>query len=395
MKQFFLLLVFLISFCSTLHAQTLRELQEQRKKTEASIALTNKLLQQNSQSKNQELSNLNLLSRKISYRQKLIEDIGKETDELKNIITLKEQTIESFSLDLEQMKAEYAELLQYIWVRRSIHQQMMYVLAGEDITQVYRRFRLLNEYSKYQKTQAQSIEELASRLSEERDSLYVKRQEQTQLLTRYSTENKNLNSEKAHKQKNISQLKQKESKLKNKLIAQQKERDKLKKFVDKLIAEEAKKVAKNASGKMQLTPEQQLTSDKFVGNKGKLPWPVASGVITEKYGKHTHEVYNRVEVENDGIDIRTEEGSNARAIFEGTVTSVNALPGYNKGIIIRHGEYLTFYANLSEVYVKKGDKVSTKQNIGKVFTDNKSNTSIHFQVWKGMTKQNPQYWLSK
>lgn len=395
MKHLFLLLIIAISFCSSLQAQSLRELQEQRKKTEASIALTNKLLQQNSKSKNQELSNLNLLSRKISYREKLINDIGKETDELKNIIALKEETIDSYSTDLDQMKAEYAELLQYIWVRRSVHQQLMYVLAGKDITQVYRRFRLLNEYSNYQKTQAEAIEELALRLSEERDSLYAKRQQQTQLLDRYSRENKKLSTEKKSRQKNISQLKRKESNLKKQLIAQQKERDKLKKFVDKLIAEEARKASKNAKGKMELTPEQKLTSDKFAGNKGKLPWPVASGIITEKYGKHQHEVYKRVEVENDGIDIRTDQGSSARAIFEGTVTSVNALPGYNKGVIIRHGEYYTFYANLSEVYVKKGDKVSTKQNIGKVFTDSKSNTTIHFQVWKGMNKQNPQYWLSK
>ena len=395
MKHLFLLLTFLLSLGANIQAQSLRELQEQRKKTEASIALTNKLLQQNRKNKNKELSNLKLLSQKISYRKKLIDDIGKETDELARVIALKEQTIDSYSTDLEKMKNEYAELLQFIWARRSVHQQMMYVLAGKDIAQIYRRFRLLNEYSNYQKTQAQAIEELATRLSEERDSLYAKRQQQTQLLTKYNTENNKLNSEKTNKQKSISQLKQKESKLKKQLIAQQKKRDKLKKFVDKLIAEEARKATKNASGKMQLTPEQQITSDQFAGNRGRLPWPVASGVITEKYGKHKHEVYKRVEVENDGIDIRTEKGSNARAIFEGTVTSVNALPGYNKGVIIRHGEYCTFYANLIEVYVKKGDKVSTKQKIGKVFTDQESSTLIHFEVWKGMNKQNPQSWLSK
>ncbi len=395
MKHYISLLIILVFAFQQINAQSLRELQEQRKKTEESIALTNKLLEQNSKTKDQELSNLNLLSKKISYRKKLISDIDKETDELQNIILIKEQTIENYSADLEVMKADYAQLLQYIWTRRSKQDQLMHVLAGKDITQVYRRFRYLNEFSQYQKTQAQSIEELTIHLRNERDSLSAKRNEKAQLLTRYSTETQKLNSEKEDKQKNVSQLKKDEKKLIKQLVAHQKERDKLKAFVAKLIAEEARKATKTVSGKMELTPEQKLTSNKFADNKGKLPWPVASGIIAEKYGKHTHDIYKQVEVENDGIDIRTENGSNARALFEGIVTSVNALPGYNKGIIIRHGEYYSFYANLSEVYVKKGDRVSTKQKIGKVFTDSKQQTIIHFEVWKNFSKQNPELWICK
>jgi septal ring factor EnvC (AmiA/AmiB activator) len=154
MKQAIIFLFLLISTFSSVHAQSLKELQEQRKKTEESIALTNKMLKKNSKSKHQELSNLKLLSRKITYREKLITDISKETTQLEKIISEKELTIGSYNTDLEMMKANYAELIQYIWTRRSSYDQMMYVLAGEDVGQIYRRFRYLNEFSAYQKSQA-------------------------------------------------------------------------------------------------------------------------------------------------------------------------------------------------------------------------------------------------
>lgn len=393
MKQALLLLFLLFTTLASVHAQTLKELQEQRKKTEESIALTNKMLETNSKSKNQELSNLKLLSQKISYREKLISDIDKETTALEKDIAEKELAIGSYTTDLEEMKTNYAQLIQHIWTRRSSYDQMMYVLAGEDIGQIYRRFRYLNEFSSYQKSQATAIQELSQRLIAERDNLAIQRDEQAALLTKYSTETKKLESEQSNKSKKVKTLKEQERTLKKQLIAQQKKRDELKKFVDNLIAEEAKKAKKD--GKMQLTPEQKLTSTQFAGNKGKFPWPVASGIIYEPYGKHNHEVYSRVQVENDGVDIRTDKGNNARSIFEGEVSSVIALPGYNKGVIVRHGEYYTFYANLIEVYVKKGDKVSTKQKLGKVYTDSEDKTIIHFQVWKEMTKQNPQLWLSR
>lgn len=395
MKQAITLVLLLSLSLSHVCAQSLRELQEQRKKTEASIALTNKLLNSNSKSKNQELSNIKLLSRKINYRKSLISNIEKENKSLEKLIYEKEITIESYSQDLAEMKDNYAELLQYMWTRRSSHDQLMYVLAGEDIAQIYRRFRYMSEFSAHQKSQALAIQDMNTRLVLEKDSLSAKKEQQTRLLTKYDKETKQLDAEQKSKSKKVDNLKSKERELKKQLAEQQKKRDKLKKFVDNLIAEEAKKAAKDASGKLKLTPEQKLTSSKFVGNKGKLPWPVSSGIVVEKYGQHTHEVYSRVKVQNDGIDIRTEKGGNARSIFDGKVISINALPGYNKGIIIQHGEYYTFYANLTQVYVKKGDQVSTKQKIGKVFTDSKGASTIHFQVWKGMNKQNPQHWISK
>jgi len=392
MKHLFF--IFFIFLFATVHssAQSLSELQNERKKTEEAIALTNKLLNENKKHKNQELSQLKLISRKINYRKKLISDIEKENQELERVIKEKENIIKTYETDLDQKKEDYAALLQYIWTRRSHNDQLMYILAGEDIAQIYRRFRYLREFASYQKAQATAIQDLSQRLVVERDSLQLQKQQQVKLLAQYSSERQQLQVEQNNKEQQVKALTQKEQKLRQQLIAQQKKRDELKKYVDKLIAEEANKAKKS---KLKLTPEQQLTSNQFIGNKGKLPWPVTSGIIDEPFGKHKHSQFSRVEVENDGIDILTDQESQARAVFDGEVISVNALPGYNKGIIIQHGEYYTFYANLKEVYVKKGDIVNTKQNIGKIYTDSTGKTLIHFEVWVDFKPQNPESWLSK
>ena len=376
-------------------AQSLNELQAERKKTEENIALTNKLLTQNSKYKNQELSNIKLLSSKIAYREKLISDITKENSKLDETIELKSLIIDSYQEDLDKMKANYASLVQYMWTRRSSYDQMMYVLSGQDIGQIYRRFRYITEFAEHQKAQATAIQELSYRLANERDSLSLQKSQKILLQNKYNSETVKLHGEQNNKKKQVLSLSNKEKALRKQLSEQQRKRNELKKVVDRLIAEEAKKATKNENGKMNLTPEQKLTSTQFAGNYGKLPWPVANGIIVEKFGKHKHEQLSRIEVDSDGIDIRTDNGSNARAIFDGEVTTVAALPGYNKGVIIRHGEFYTFYANLIEVNVKKGDFVNTKQNLGKIYTDSHGKTLIHFRIYKGMTKLNPENWLSK
>lgn len=395
MRQTIIFLLLLFFGLTSSNAQSLEELQQQRKKTEESIALTNRLLNQNSKSKNQELSNLKLLSSKITYRKKLIQDINKELTELDNIINTKNEVIETYETDLDTLKGNYAKMLQHIWTRRSSYDQWMYVLAGQDIAQIYRRFRYLNEFSKYQKSQAESIQELTARVSAEKEKLEVQKQKQASLIKKYNSEAQTLKNEQATKNEHIKSLDSNKKKLSKQLASHQKKYKELGRFVDKLIAKEVKKTKKDASGKMELTPEQKMTSAQFADNKGKLPWPVANGIIDEGYGAHASEVYKRVKIENNGVDIRTDKGSNARSVFEGEVTSVMALPGFNKGVIVRHGNYLTLYANLIEVYVKTGDKISTKQKLGKIFTDSDNKTILTFQIFKEKAKQNPQLWLSK
>jgi murein DD-endopeptidase MepM/ murein hydrolase activator NlpD len=145
----------------------------------------------------------------------------------------------------------------------------------------------------------------------------------------------------------------------------------------------------------QLTPEEKLISDNFQGNKGKLPWPTERGVVTSRFGKHQHAVLKQVTVQNDGIDISTVQGAEARALFDGVVSKVVAILGANYTVIIRHGNFLTVYQNLINVRVKPGEEVSVKQILGTIFTEEDTNsTLLHIEIWKELNKQNPEDWLS-
>jgi septal ring factor EnvC (AmiA/AmiB activator) len=194
--------------------------------------------------------------------------------------------------------------------------------------------------------------------------------------------------------------------LRKQLEEKQRAKKKLDKAIDDLIRKEiaaAKKKA-TASGKknvtssnvFSLTPEAQKLSSNFAGNKGKLPWPVEQGNISERFGEHPHAELKGIMVKNNGVDIRSVPGTSARSVFDGEVSGVINIPGSNSAVIIRHGEYLSVYSNLSSVSVKKGDKVTTRQKIGQVYYDKDEGYSeIHLEIWKGTTKLDPALWLAR
>jgi murein DD-endopeptidase MepM/ murein hydrolase activator NlpD len=147
--------------------------------------------------------------------------------------------------------------------------------------------------------------------------------------------------------------------------------------------------------KFALTPAEMQLSSSFAGNKGRLPWPTERGVVAATFGEHEHPVLKGIKTKNNGVDIATEKGRIARSVFDGEVTSTMTLPNYNNVVIIRHGEYLTVYSNLDQLYVKKGDKVKTKQKIGLIQTDETGKTTMHFELWQGKNLQNPEQWILK
>ena len=216
-----------------------------------------------------------------------------------------------------------------------------------------------------------------------------------ELLEEEEGEAKQLQSEQVEQQSAIKKLQTEEDQLRRKLKEQQKQAEQLKNEIEKLIAAETKRTS-GVSGDYSLTPEEQLVSTNFGKNLGRLPWPVEKGAIIGHYGKQKHPVLRNIEIDNKGIDIATTEGATARAVFDGEVRHIVSLPGQHNAIIIRHGEYLSIYTNIESVFVSVGEKVSTRQQIGKIHTDKSENkTVIHLEIWKGNTTLNPVLWLSK
>jgi septal ring factor EnvC (AmiA/AmiB activator) len=281
----------------------------------------------------------------------------------------------------------------------------MYLFAADDFNQALKRMKYMQQIHANRKQQAAAIDSTQRLIAARREALETQKQEKTALLDTEMKQKGQLDREKKDQDKMLSSLKSQESKVKKELAQKRKAKEKLEQAIAAIIRreiEEARKAAMKKGEKdvpdkdvFALTPEARKLTASFAGNKGALPWPVEKGIISGYFGEHAHPTLKGVKVKNDGIDILTDKGSRARAIFQGEVSGTIDLPGSGAAVIIRHGEYLSVYANLDRVFVKKGDGISTRQEIGVIGNDDGGNhAEINLQIWKGFSKLNPRQWIA-
>lgn len=375
-------------------AQKRSDLEKKKSELSKDIEYKNKLLSETAKSKKRSLNELVLLKKKIANRQNLISTLKSEITLIDGQIAGKQNEIIEKEAELNALKEEYAKMIYYAYKTRSRYDQLMFILASESVNQAYKRMKYLQQYATYRKIQADLIAEAQLELNAALSELEEKKIEKEVLLKAKEKEALNLSSDQGDKQKVLNELSSKEKELKNEIKKKKEEAGRLQKAIQRIIAEEMKKQAKDNKGKFVLTPEAMALSSNFENNKGKLPWPTEKGVVTEYYGEHAHPVLKGIKVNNNGVDISTESGAVARAVFTGVVSGVIVIQGMGKAIMVRHGEYITVYSNLKEVFVQKGDAVDTKQQIGLALTDaDKGKTEVHFEIWKGQTTMNPSAWL--
>ena len=369
-----------------------KKLKNKQRKIEQKISYTKKLLNETKNQKKATLSEYNLLRSQVQDRKSLIHTYNKEVSLLDNQINERRRQIEQLKEDLAELKKEYAALIYQSYKARSSYDQWMYVFASEDFYQAFNRMKYLQEFNNYRRAKAEAIQETSKQLEKEIEALEKKKNERLGVLIEKEEEARNLEQDSRKKAEMVRKLKSQEQKLRRQLQQQEKEWRKLDKEIQRLIQIELDKQSRK-SGKLPLTPEEQLLSDNFTANKGKLPWPSERGIIVSRFGVSNHGQLN-VKVNNRGVDIRCEKGSAARAVFSGVVVKVIQLPKF-KAVLVRHGDYYTVYNRLSTVYVHEGDKVSTKQKIGTVWTDtDNGETILHFELRKSKDAQNPEKWIA-
>jgi len=397
--SFILLSVFLFSFVG-LQAQTKEELQQKKKNLLKEIEYTNELLEKTQKSQTTSIDELVKLNKKIEVRTEIINTIKLEVNLLDKKIEKNKLVIASLETDLSELKDEYAKMLYYTYKNKSSYNRLMFMFSSKDFNQAYKRLNYLQQYASYRKRQAELIIKTKKAIDVKLTRLEGIRTEKQVLLYSLDNENQNYTKERVEQEGVLSDLKKREKSLKKDLKRKQRTAEKFQRAIEEIIREEIRKAREAAAkaGKSSkgfpMTPEAQALSRTFSANKSKLPWPVAQGVITGRYGTHPHPVLKQIQVKNNGVDISTNAGSMARAIFEGTVSKVIIIPGEGKSVLIRHGEYLSVYSYMSEVFVKSGDKISTKQELGLLVSENNNTkTEIHFELWKGMSTLNPAYWL--
>jgi murein hydrolase activator len=406
---FIMLFLFSLSFC---FGQSRSELEKKRLQMLREIQETEDILNNIQKDKSESLEMLTLLDKKLNTRNELINNLQKDVSNVDLKITDLNAQISRLSTDITNLKKEYGRVIWLSYLNRQKLNQIMFVFSAVNFNQAYRRLTYLQQYSDYRKRQVKLIISTQSNLNRAIKELDQQKSEKNNLISKTVEETNLLNAEEDNKKNVLVKLKKKEKDLSASINAKNKIADKLKDEIEKLIKreiEERKSKAANHSKNTKTsktktvnssesirTPDDDIVSSSFKGNRGRLPWPTERGVITNTFGEHSHPVYKTLKIRNSGIDISTTPGSDVRAIFEGEVRCIIPILGANNSVLIRHGNYYTVYTNLIDVKVKAGDKVKTKDVIGKVFTNSSSNSTVlHLEVWDNLTRLDPELWLMK
>lgn len=402
----FILFICLFGVVSAQNSARVQALEKQRKEALAEVERINGLIAQTQATTKDYLRRLNLLSEQILSRKKVISLLGQEVEAINAQMNEMSQQIRRLEGELKEKQQNYGKSVRSMYRRQASQDKLLFILSAENFAQSLRRLRYLREYAAWQKRQASEIVEKQTEITQKRNALTQTRQEKQQLLAQQEKERKQLQTEENNQQKEVKTLNKKKSQLQAQLREKRKQAQQLDRLIQEQIAREiAEANRKKAADKQRkadvkggyaMTKAEKALSDNFASNRGRLPYPVAgSYTIVSRFGEQQHEQLKYVRTNNNGIDIQTTPGTDARAVFKGVVTRIFTVPGFNHSIIVRHGNYLTVYSNLSQVYVKTGDRVDTRQALGRIFSDPEEHnaTILHFQLWKEKTKLNPAPWL--
>lgn len=402
--------LFIFSLClfsiSLAQSNKKAELQNQFKKLQEDIKKIETLIASTQTEKSNSLEQLKSINSKISARQSLISNINAQVVFLQKNISDKQEVITSLEADIKQLKEDYAQMVLNAYRNKfSATSALSFLFSSDSFNQAIQRFTYMQSYATTRQNQAALIAKTIADLNEKIKQLEEEKEEKESFLNEEKKQREVLEKEKLQKSTLVAKLQDDEEHLKKQINEKNKAAQALSKQIQKIIEEEIKlakeKAAKSAAAKgettvkgLALTPEEQQLSKDFIYNMGKLPWPVSKGFIISKFGKHEHESLKQVYIHNNGVDIKTEENATVRALFNGTVVNSFYLPSTQNSVIVKHGEYYSVYSNLKTVTVKAGQNVSTKQNLGLVYTENNI-SKVHLEIWKGMEKTNPELWLAR
>ncbi len=402
------LLVSVVAFSQT---EKQKQLEAQKAQIQKQIANFRELIKSEENKEKPILEQLEQQRIKIRLTEDLVKTAKEQENLLSKEIAVNEKQIAELSKELNALKADYAQMIVKSYETRSEQSRAMFILSSDNFLQAYKRIQYMKQYADFRKEQGEEVQQKSEVLAVKNQALQKQKSEQQKLLQETQKELANLEKERKSfdiimvainknkrkytddikkRQQQISDIDKQIEKLKREAIAEanRKKAQAEAKATGKKVDEKA-----ISSTKYDLTPEAKLVADNFRANKGKLPWPVERGVITSRYGNQPHPIEKHITINNTGTVFSAAEGTEVRAIFEGEVSQIMVVTPVNMAVWVRHGDYVTIYGNLDKIYVKKGDKVSFKQKLGKVHTYSNGTTSTKFMVIQNITTLNPEHWL--
>ena len=392
--------IVLLCFVSMAWSQDNRQakLRQQRKQLQQEIKQINTLLFSNTKKKKTALNEVEDLALKIDLRQRLIRVTNEEANRLTQQINVNQRTIDRQRKELEELKADYADMIRYSYASKSGQSRLMFLFSSESFYQAYKRFQYLKQYTAYRKKQGEQITQKTQTLQALNKTLLAQKTRKEALVKENRAVQNSLSAERLEQKELVFALKKRERSLESQIRKKQKQIAAYDKEIQRLIraaiAASNKAAGKGKAAVFTLTPEAQLIGKNFTANKGKLPWPVEQGVVTLGFGTQTHPVVKTTKIQSNGVTIATPDNAQVRAVFKGKVMQVFSFKGSNPGVLIQHGNFITSYSNLAAVYVKKGQTIEAKEVIGKVFTHPSSGKSeLKFSVFQNTTPVNPKGWV--
>ncbi len=400
-----ILFIFLI-FSSATYAQSNKQkaLETRRQELRREIQKINELRSENKSKEKSELSLIEDFNYKISVLNNLIKVTNQQANLLTREINSNQKQITDLRSELKQLKEDYAAMIVKSYKSKNEQSRIMFLLSSDDFKQAYKRLQYLKQYSDHQKEQGETIKAKTEELQTINSNLLKQKESKKKLISENRVVQRSLEKERVQHQSLMKSIQKNLSKYASQIKKKQREAAKIDKDIENII-KAAIVASRKRSGVttkttsvsgFSLTAEEKVLASNFVSNKGKLPWPVEKGLVKVRYGKQPSPIDRTIVINSNGVRIATEKGAKARAVFNGEVSKIVRIKNANIIVMIRHGNYITAYKNLSKVFVKEGDKVKTKQAIGEVFTNSTNgDTVLSFTVFKDLQTQNPASWIYK
>lgn len=380
------------------NAQKDLELKKQRLQQE--IREINRLLLTEQKQKGSVLDQMEALEQKINRQQQLIRVTNQQSNLLNRRINTNVRNIERLKSDLDLLKSDYAKMIQKSYKNRSGQNRILFLLSSSSWLQAYKRMNYMKQYAEFRRGQGMEIQAKSSELTVLNGELESQKEGLLVLLQENRKVKDELEAEAQTQRELLKTIRQNESAYAAEISAKQKEARAIDNQIERLIraaitaSNKTSTAVANSSDRFALTPEASLIANNFAANKGRLIWPVEKGIKKQGYGIYQDPVYPGIKHQSNGVIIATDPGMSARAVFEGEVIAVLVVPGGNKGVQIKHGNYISTYYNLSDVYVQKGDKVQSKTEIGKINTNGYNGiTQLKFYLYQNTNRLNPEEWI--
>ncbi len=392
---------FLLLSISGYTQKTQRQLELERKELAKEIKSIAKLRNKGKVLQQSTLIKVENLNRQIEVLDRLIRVTNQQANYISKEINKNQKEIKELNIDMANLKKDYAELIRKSYKSKLQQNRILFLLSSESFKQAYKRVQYMKQYAKYRKKQGIEIQEKKIKIEELTEALSSQKESKKELIKDNKKTQAQLKNDRVEQKSLIAEIQKNQRKYARQIKEQQRKARAIDKQIEKLIRIAVAKANKKAGAKkgaktFALTAEAKVLASKFDSNKGKLPWPVVKGNLIKRFGKQAHPVIPNIVISNSGVDIETDENIVARAIFDGEVSTVQAIKGAGKLVQIRHGNFISTYYNIEAISVKEGDRVLTKQSIGKVHTNKLTGRSIlKFSIFKDNKFLNPQKWIFK